>query len=118
MRVAPTSELFHALAQDSVWLVGADSRMVFELERDLELQPAEWPALARAWQPPERRVAPLTATTTFIPAIEPSDLSAVIGRLVYPRHPGAVVRLTAPMLGSDLMAAYPWTRERGWSARN
>jgi GAF domain-containing protein len=118
VRGAPTSELFYVLAQDAVWLLGADSSMVFELERDLDLQPAEWPALAQAWRPPERTVAPLAATTTFIPAIEPSDLSGVIGRLVYPGRPGAVVRLTAPMVGTDLMAAYPWTREHGWSARN
>jgi AcrR family transcriptional regulator len=35
-----------------------------------------------------------------------------------PRPPGSVVRFTAEMLGTDLMADYPWSREHGWTASN
>jgi hypothetical protein len=30
--------------------------------------------------------------------------------------PGAVVRYTTEMLGTEVMAAYPWSHEHGWSA--
>jgi hypothetical protein len=52
------------------------------------------------------------------PVVEPPDVPAAIGRLVYPGRPGAVVRLAAGMLGTEFMAAYPWSREHGWSASN
>lgn len=55
---------------------------------------------------------------TSAPVIQPPDLPAVIGRLVHPGRPGAVVRFTAEMLGTEFMAAYPWSREHGWSARH
>jgi hypothetical protein len=50
--------------------------------------------------------------------IEPPDLTGAIGRRVHPGRPGAVVRFSAEMLGTSLMAAYPWSREHGWSAAN
>jgi hypothetical protein len=50
--------------------------------------------------------------------IEPPDLPASIGCLLYPDRPGAVVRFTAEMLGTGLMADYPWSREHGWTASN
>jgi len=48
----------------------------------------------------------------------PPDVRAAIGRLLYPGRPRAVVRFTAEMLGTELMAAYPWSREHGWAATN
>jgi hypothetical protein len=48
----------------------------------------------------------------------PPDVPAAIARRVYPGRPGAVVRLSAEMLGTDFMAAYPWCVEHGWSAAN
>lgn len=74
-------------------------------------------SLARAL----RRVATGTSpddSAPAVPVIEPPDLHAAIGRLVYPRRSGAVVRLMPEMLGTDLMAAYPWSPEHGWTARN
>jgi len=50
--------------------------------------------------------------------VDPPDLPAAIGRLVYPERRGAVVRFTAEMLGTNLMAHYPWSREHGWTASN
>jgi hypothetical protein len=52
------------------------------------------------------------------PVIEPPDLPAAVGRLVYPHRHGAVVRFTAEMLGTEVMTAYPWSREHGWTASN
>jgi hypothetical protein len=52
------------------------------------------------------------------PVIDPPDVPAAIGRLVHRGRPGAVVRFTAEMLGTHLMAAYPWSREHGWTASN
>ena len=52
----------------------------------------------------------------FAPATP--DVVSAIGRLRYPGREGAVVRLTAAMLGTDFMTAYPWSREHGWSAAN
>jgi hypothetical protein len=51
-------------------------------------------------------------------AIEPPDLNAIIGELLYPGYPGAVVRFTEAMAGTNLMANYPWSYARGWVARN
>jgi hypothetical protein len=51
-------------------------------------------------------------------AVEPPDVPAAIGRVVYYGRVGAVVRFTAEMLGTDLMAAYPWSPEHGWTASN
>jgi hypothetical protein len=51
-------------------------------------------------------------------AIEPPDLNAIIGELLYPGYPGAVVRFTEAMAGTNLMANYPWSHARGWVARN
>jgi hypothetical protein len=48
----------------------------------------------------------------------PPDVPALIGRLRYPGRPGTVVRFTAEMLGTEFMAAYPWSREHGWVATN
>jgi len=50
--------------------------------------------------------------------IEPPDLAGAIGRRVHPGRPGAIVRFSAELLGASLMAAYPWSREHGWSAAN
>ena len=50
--------------------------------------------------------------------IEPPDLAGAIGRRVHPGRPGAIVRYSAELLGAGLMAAYPWSREHGWSASN
>jgi hypothetical protein len=62
-------------------------------------------------------VLPLAATLPM-PVLEPPDLNSLIGELLYPGCSGAVVRLAAEMLGTELMAAYPWSREHGWTARN
>jgi hypothetical protein len=48
----------------------------------------------------------------------PPDVPAAIGCLLYPSRPGTVVRFTAEMLGTELMAAYPRSREHGWTATN
>jgi hypothetical protein len=48
----------------------------------------------------------------------PPDVPAAIGRLLYPSRPGAVVRFTAEMLGTEFMAAYPWSHKHGWAATN
>ena len=45
-------------------------------------------------------------------------MPSAIARLRYPDRKGAVVRFTAEMLGTEFMAAYPWTREHGWAATN
>jgi hypothetical protein len=50
--------------------------------------------------------------------IEPPDLHAFIGELLYPGNPGAVVRFSVAMAGTNLMANYPWSREHGWVASN
>lgn len=50
--------------------------------------------------------------------LSPPDLPAAVARLTYPGRVGAVVRMTAEMLGTDFMAAYPWSPEHGWSASN
>jgi hypothetical protein len=50
--------------------------------------------------------------------VTPPDLSGAVGRCLYPGAPGTVIRYSAAMLGSDMMTAYPWSPERGWSARN
>jgi hypothetical protein len=52
------------------------------------------------------------------PAIDPPDIAAAVGRLVYPYRRGAVVRYTAEMLGAEVMTAYPWSRHHGWTASN
>ena len=46
------------------------------------------------------------------------DVPAAIGRLLYPSRPGAVMRVTAEMLGTEFMAAYPWSHKHGWAAMN
>jgi hypothetical protein len=53
-----------------------------------------------------------------VSGIEPPDVHADLGELLYPGCPGAVVRFTAAMAGTHLMANYPWSPERGWVARN
>jgi hypothetical protein len=50
--------------------------------------------------------------------VEPPDVHADLGGLLYPGCPGAVVRFTAAMAGTHFMADYPWSPERGWVARN
>ena len=50
--------------------------------------------------------------------IDPPDVAGALGRLTHPGHPRAVVRFTAEMLGTEFMAAYPWSAEHGWSACN
>jgi hypothetical protein len=62
-----------------------------------------------------RRVSP---PLPIADGIEPPDLHAVIGELLYPGKRGAVVRLSAAMTGTDLMANYPWSHEHGWVAMN
>jgi hypothetical protein len=51
-------------------------------------------------------------------SIEPPDVAGVIGRRLHPTRPGAVVRYTAEILGTEFMAAYPWCRRHGWTACN
>lgn len=51
-------------------------------------------------------------------AIEAPDVDVVLGGLLYPGCPGAIVRFTAAMAGTHFMADYPWSPERGWVARN
>ena len=52
------------------------------------------------------------------PRIAPPDPHRAVGLLVYPDRDGAVVRFSAEMLGTHVMAAYPWSPEHGWTARN
>ena len=54
----------------------------------------------------------------FIPSIDPPDVAGTLGRLRHPGRPQAVVRLTAEMLGTQFMTAYPWSGQHGWSACN
>jgi hypothetical protein len=71
-------------------------------------------------RPPEDDRDTTRSATSSPPrrAVEPPDVPAAIARLVYLGRAGAVVRLTAEMLGTDLMAAYPWSPEHGWTASN
>jgi hypothetical protein len=116
VRAVPVSELSYVLAGDALWLLGADSTTMLGAERDL--RPVSARELARDWDIRAQGVAPEAARTTSMPVIEPPDLAAVIGRLVYPGRPGAIVRFEAQMLGTGLMAAYPWSVEHGWTVRN
>ncbi len=109
-------ELLIALAVEGSWLLGADSTTMLRAERDI--QPATWPAPPRIGSTPKRSLAPALIPTALTPVIEPPDLPAAIGRLVYRGRPGAVVPFTAEMLGTGLMAAYPWSRQHGWTATN
>jgi hypothetical protein len=109
-------ELLSVLAVEGSWLLGAGSTTMLGVERDI--QPATWPALPRTGRTPKRNLAPALTSTVDTPVIEPPDLPAAIGRLVYPCRPGAVVPFTADLLGTGLMAAYPWSREHGWTAAN
>jgi hypothetical protein len=116
VRAVPVSELSYVLAADAVWLLGADSTTMLHVEGDL--RPGCSRELARDWDIPMYGAAPGAARTTAMPFVEPPDLAAAIGRLVYPGRPGAIVRFEAQMLGTGLMAAYPWSAEHGWTVRN
>jgi len=116
VRAVPVSELSYVLAADAVWLLGADSTTMLDIEGDL--RPGSGRELPRDWDIPMYGAAPGAARTTSMPSVEPPDLAAVIGRLVYPGRPGAIVRFEAQMLGTGLMAAYPWSAEHGWTVRN
>jgi hypothetical protein len=50
--------------------------------------------------------------------IDPPDVAGAIARRVHPSRPRAIVRYTAEMLGTDFMAAYPWSARHGWNACN
>jgi hypothetical protein len=115
-RAMPVSELSYVLAADAVWFLGAESTTMLDVERDL--RPLGRRALPHDWGGCANDGESAATPTTFACAIEPPDVSAVIGRLVYPGCPGAIVRFEAQMLGTGLMAAYPWSREHGWAARN
>lgn len=52
------------------------------------------------------------------PFIDPPDVAAAVGCLIHPGRPRAVVRFTAEMLGTEFMAAYPWSDRHGWTACN
>jgi hypothetical protein len=52
------------------------------------------------------------------PIIDPPDVGGAIAGLIYPGRPRAVVRFSAEMLGTALMAAYPWSDQHGWTACN
>jgi hypothetical protein len=52
------------------------------------------------------------------PRKPPPDVPAAIGRVLYPGRSGTVVRFTAEMLGTEFMAACPWSSEHGWAAAN
>jgi hypothetical protein len=52
------------------------------------------------------------------PFIDPPDVAGAVGRRFHPGPPGVVVRLTADMLGTQFMAAYPWSEQHGWTACN
>src|ERR1700689_2079033 len=75
--------LLTAAGPETALLIGADSTWVLPFEREAQ----------GARRPPAR--------VTKAP-----DLHAVIGELLYPGYPGAVVRFTAAMAGTDLMANY------------
>jgi hypothetical protein len=116
VRAVRMSELSYVLASDAVWLLGADSTTMLDVERGLRSVSRR--ELARDRDVRANGAAPRAARTTPMPAIEPPDPVAAIGRLVYPGRDGAIVRFEAQMLGTGLMAAYPWSREHGWTARN
>jgi hypothetical protein len=52
------------------------------------------------------------------PFIDPPDVTGAIGCLIHPGRPRAIVRFTAEMLGTEFMAAYPWSDQHGWAACN
>lgn len=52
------------------------------------------------------------------PLIDPPDVAGAISRRIHPGCPRAVVRFTAEMLGTQFMAAYPWSDRHGWTACN
>lgn len=93
--VRAASALLAAAGAEAALLLGADPCGMLPRERARQSAPAP---LARV--------------------IEPPDLHAVIGELLYPGHPGAVVRFTEAMVGTDVMANYPWSRNHGWAASN
>ncbi len=109
-------EQLNALAVEGSWLLGANSTTMLRVERDT--QPPTRPALPRAERTLKRSPTPAFTHTALTPVIEPPDMPAAIGRLVYRGRSGAVVPFTAEMLGTGLMAAYPWSREHGWTATN
>ncbi len=90
-----TSSLLAAAGAEAALFLGADSTWVLPCERARPRAPA---LLARV--------------------VEPPDLHAAIGGLLYPGYPGAIVRFTDAMVGTELMTNYPWSREHGWAARN
>jgi hypothetical protein len=50
--------------------------------------------------------------------IDSPDVADAIGHLHHPGRSRAVVRFTAEMLGTEFMAAYPWSAQHGWTACN
>lgn len=102
----------NALAAESGWVLGIDATTMFRVER-LRLE-APQSELARTTRATQARCVPAAATITG----EPPDLPTEIARVVHPGLPGAVVRLSAEILGTSLMLAYPWSPEHGWSASN
>ncbi len=76
------------------------------------------PRIPRAVPPARKNLGLVRAPKPPPSGIEPPDLPATIGCLLYPDRPGAVVRFAAEMLGTHFMADYPWCREHGWTASN
>lgn len=74
--------------------------------------PMFWDGVATPGAPLPRPSGRLTL------AIEPPDVHRSLAHVVYPGRRGAVIPFSVEMLGTELMAAYPWSREHGWSANN
>ena len=95
-------EQLNALAVEGSWLLGANSTTMLRVERDT--QPPTRPALPRAERTLKRSPTPAFTHTALTPVIEPPDMPAAIGRLVYRGRSGAVVPFTAEMLETDVPA--------------
>jgi hypothetical protein len=109
----PEAGFVDVLPPQTAWQASPDSTLAVRFDGD-------W-ACSTAIPRPRRRRRSDATTVGLAPAaheIEPPDISAAIGRLVYPGHRGAVVRFSMDMLGSEFMAAYPWSPESGWIVRN
>jgi hypothetical protein len=74
--------------------------------------PMPWDGVATPSAPVPRPSGRLT------PATRPPDVHRGLAHVVYPGRRRAVVPFSVEMLGTELMAAYPWSREHGWSANN
>jgi hypothetical protein len=90
--------------------------MVIPLERNRDFRDADRvPRLADA---PDTSAPTLACGRGAMPNIEPPGFPGAPARLTYPGCAGSVFPYTDEMLATELMSAYPWDREHGWSASN